>query len=227
MLNPYRVLEISPQATSADIRRAYRTLARRYHPDLGEESGERFVEVRAAYEILSDPMAREAYDRSREGYAQRRHQSQFTSAPPAAARGYASRRHDREFGRPLWMSATEVDELFRGAIDVFDLLERGWVHEGPVHQRDDALHYDLVLSPAEAASGGRFRFDLPVRRPCDACAVVDRLDCSACRGAGFVVDDRAIEIRVPAGVRDGARCALPLDALGVDGRLVDVTVRIG
>ena len=61
----YDVLGVSPQATEADIKRAYRALARRYHPDSnpdGPDAEARFKEVTIAYETLSDPERRRRYD---------------------------------------------------------------------------------------------------------------------------------------------------------------------
>src|SRR5689334_19028122 len=61
----YDVLGTSKTATEDDIRKAYRTLARKYHPDVnpGDKSAEeRFKEINEAYEVLSDPDKRKRYD---------------------------------------------------------------------------------------------------------------------------------------------------------------------
>jgi len=61
----YEVLGVSKEASQEDIKRAYRTLARKYHPDVSSEvdAEERFKEVNSAYEVLSDPEKRAIYDR--------------------------------------------------------------------------------------------------------------------------------------------------------------------
>src|SRR5687768_928352 len=61
----YDVLGVDRKASQEDIRKAYRKLARRYHPDTNKEPGaeERFKEISEAHDVLSDPDKRKAYDR--------------------------------------------------------------------------------------------------------------------------------------------------------------------
>src|ERR1700685_1774454 len=61
----YDVLGVSRSASSEEIQRAYRQLARRYHPDVNKDPGaeERFKEISEAYDVLSDPDTRSRYDR--------------------------------------------------------------------------------------------------------------------------------------------------------------------
>ncbi len=205
--NPYRVLGVEAHAPGGDIRRAYHSLALRYHPDAaGDESGERFVEIHEAYRLLSDPATRADYDRAHEEYSERRHL--------------------REFGLPMTLSPFDMLDWLRGAVDMLELRGRGFVHEGVGHPEHETLHYDLSLTPVEAARGGRFRFAIPVRRHCRRCGVAGHFDCDECGGEGFVLDERDVEVLVPPGVRDGARAELALGRLGVDGGLVDVTVHV-
>ncbi|KAI0367784.1 DnaJ-domain-containing protein [Pilatotrama ljubarskyi] len=61
----YKVLELSKSASEQDIRKAYKKLSRKYHPDKNKDPGaeEKFVEIAHAYEVLSDPNKRQIYDR--------------------------------------------------------------------------------------------------------------------------------------------------------------------
>ena len=62
----YKTLEISRTATPEEIQKAYRTLARKYHPDLNpddKQAKQKFQEVQAAFDVLNDPEKRKLYDR--------------------------------------------------------------------------------------------------------------------------------------------------------------------
>jgi DnaJ-class molecular chaperone len=62
--NPYVVLGVSQTATESEIRKAFRSLAKKYHPDINPQAGEKFREINSAYEILSDETKRRQYDES-------------------------------------------------------------------------------------------------------------------------------------------------------------------
>lgn len=142
--NPYRVLGLAPHASRGDIRRAYHTLALRYHPDTAsDESGDRFVEIHEAYRLLSDPASRADYDRAHEEYADRRHRQEFA---------------------PAMSLSSLFDTLLRDPFELFDFGDLGFVHEGLRRREPQPIHYDLTLTPREAERGGRFRFAVPLRR---------------------------------------------------------------
>lgn len=61
-MNPYRVLEVNVEANAEQIKRAYRRLAQKYHPDKKDGDDVKFKEVQHAYEVLSDPARRKRYD---------------------------------------------------------------------------------------------------------------------------------------------------------------------
>ena len=146
----YEVLGVPRDASSDDIRRAYRKLARQYHPDINHESDaeERFKEVGEAYEVLSDPEKRELYDRL--GDRQR-------------AGGEAPDMADFEdlFGRAGFGPDARVEFGEGGLSDLFGRLfgdGAGVSGGGPLRGRDHEAVLELSLE--EALAGGRRRFSL-------------------------------------------------------------------
>lgn len=88
--NHYTTLDIDSTASQAEIKDAYRRLAKQYHPDSNREvaSHDRIAQVNAAYEVLGDPQQRRAYDRELRGFASgsRRARSPESAKPPTPQR---------------------------------------------------------------------------------------------------------------------------------------------
>jgi curved DNA-binding protein len=146
----YDVLGVSRTASTEEIRRAYRGLARKHHPDVDKSEGaeERFKEISEAYDALRDPESRERYDRRGQGFAQ--------GFSPGGGTG---RRAASGTGRRA-ASGTEGFESFgEGGFD--DILEglfggrmNGFSMRGSDHEAV------LELSLEEAAAGGKRRITL-------------------------------------------------------------------
>lgn len=94
----YEILGVRKAATRAEIRRAFAVEARKHHPDKGGDD-ERFARVRKAYEVLSDPKARETYDALMGGHA-----SRFVQKPPKSNAQRLKRSRASKAGKPTAMS---------------------------------------------------------------------------------------------------------------------------
>lgn len=94
MKNHYKVLGVLNSATLEEIRRAYRILARRYHPDVnpGEGSAERFNEISEAYDILSNPEKRAAYDAEHGGIQRKKFDEKYRAFQEAQTEQFSRRR---------------------------------------------------------------------------------------------------------------------------------------
>lgn len=159
--SPYEVLGVASSASLDEIRKAYRRLARRYHPDVNpgnREAEEKFKEAVAAWEILSDPEKRKLYDQLGAEYFQRAGRPE----PGAAYRQWEQAR--QRAGRPFQSEVFDfdLDDLF-GLGDLF-----GGRRESARAGGNDLLA-EISLGFAEAIRGTEVQLDLPTREACPAC----------------------------------------------------------
>ncbi|HXD65597.1 MAG TPA: DnaJ C-terminal domain-containing protein [Solirubrobacteraceae bacterium] len=150
----YEVLGVSRDADQDAIRRAYRKLARQYHPDVNSDSDaeDRFKEVGEAYEVLSDPDKRERYDRLGANWRRQEQETPETNFEDFFARqGFGADDGGAEFSDDLF------ERLFGGRFGG----GAGWRTGGPLRGLDrEAL---LELSLEDALEGGRRRLTLDGR----------------------------------------------------------------
>jgi DnaJ-class molecular chaperone len=152
---PYEVLGVKPDASTEEIRKVYRQLAKQYHPDLNPgkpEAEERFKAVSAAYDLLSDPEKRARYDRGEidESGAER--------PPRSYYRGYAEGAEGRKYQPEGEVDLGDLEDLFAA----FGSAGRGWRGrggEGFKARGGDRL-FTLTVDFVEVATGGKQRVSL-------------------------------------------------------------------
>lgn len=152
--DPYKILGVAPNASAEDIRKAYRKLAKRYHPDLnpGDASAEeRFKAISAAYELLSDPEKRARYDRGEiDASGQERPERHFYRTYAETGEG-ARYRHPGGFGA----------EGGFGPEDLGDILSRFFGGGEGLRVRGQDQLYRLTISFLEAVNGTTRTVELP------------------------------------------------------------------
>ncbi len=227
----YEVLGVSRSADADELKRAYRRLARKYHPDVNKDPGaeDQFKEINRAYEVLSEPEVRARYDRFGE----------------AGVGGAAGGPGFQDFSADMGGFADIFESFFNGFSGGTAQAKR----RGPT--RGDDLRLDLKLNFTEAVFGGEKEIKIshlescttckgsgakPGTRPrtcatCNGAGQVRRATrtpfgsftqvsaCPTCNGNGEVVEDRCevcggagrkqeskkLKITVPAGVDNGTR----------------------
>jgi molecular chaperone DnaJ/curved DNA-binding protein len=184
----YTLLGIEITADDHELRRAWRQLAARWHPDrAGHAATPTFQQLSAAYSILSNPTTRAAYDRRR----RRITQLKTTTPPPTPS-------------RPA--PATMLKRLTGNLVS---LLARGAAH------LDEPGYITLILRQAEAATGGMAMVALPVEIRCPACATKPHATpCTRCRGTRIVEELFSAWLTIPPGVTAGQTLAPSVELPG-------------
>jgi molecular chaperone DnaJ len=228
----YEVLGVAKTATDDEIKKAFRKLARQYHPDVNKdrpkEAETKFKEANEAYSVLSDPQKRAAYDQ------------------------YGHAANDPNFGAGMGGGFGEAG--FDGFGDIFDMFFGGGrsaqrQRNGP--QRGNDLRYDLEIEFEAAAFGKETVVEIPRTETCPTChgngakpgtpiktcpgcngtgqvqvtqntafgrfvnvrtcerchgeGKTIETPCNECRGSGRVRKNRKIDVKIPAGVESGSR----------------------
>ena len=174
----YEVLGVSRSASADDIKRAYRTLARKHHPDVSENKSEaehRFKEINEAYEVLSDPQKRAQYDRF--------------GTVGAASNGMGGGFGDFGFGTGFGGSGFgDIFDIFFG--DRMGAQQTQGRRSGPARGSD--LRYDLEITLEDAFSGTTREIQFNHLAQCETCrgsgAAPGTLvtSCERCSGTGVM-----------------------------------------
>ncbi len=235
----YEVLDVPKNVSGDELRKAYRRLAMKYHPDRNPdnaESEEKFKEIQAAYSVLSDPQKRAAYDQF--GHA---------GVDPSMGAGASGFSGGFDFGDIF-------ESVFGGA--AAGAGRRG----GSRVYRGSDLRYDLTLSLEEAVAGTEQKLRIPTQltcpmcngsgakpgtspQTCSRCGGVGQVrmtqgffsiqqtcpschgtgkvipePCPNCHGSGRVQDYKTLSVKIPAGVDNGDRIRLSNEGeAGVNG----------
>ncbi|HEX5847979.1 MAG TPA: molecular chaperone DnaJ [Rubrobacter sp.] len=229
-LDLYKILEVSREASQDEIRRSYRRLARKYHPDAnpGDKKAEdRFKEIQHAYEILSKPEKRREYDEGPRTF--------FGS-------GETARPGNANFG--------EFSDLLGGFGNLGDIFGRTTTTQRP-QAKGENITINVRLSFKDALSGVTTRVGVPVEEACGECGgtgaapgtsprtcpecggrgvqsrdqgffalstpcsgcggdgTIIEKPCAGCGGSGRVRRSKQVKVRIPAGARDKMKVRIP------------------
>ncbi len=227
----YKVLGVSSTATDKEITRAYRKLAKQYHPDTNPGSEDRFKEISAAYDVLGDPERRKEYDEVRR------------LGPMAGGFGAPGGGFGGPGGGTFRVEDVgDLGDLFGGLFG-----GRGGRRRARGPQRGADVEAELHLSFDDAVKGVTTSVNVPqdtrchtcngsgaapgtATHPCDQCGGTGTLNdnqglfslstvCPKCHGRGTLVDTpcptcagtgterrvRNVKVRIPPGVEDGQR----------------------
>lgn len=191
----YRILGVERDASDDDIKRAYRKLARKYHPDVSneEDAAEKFREVNEAYEVLKDPEKRAAYDQLGRGGGSRAAGGAGFEAPPGWDRNFEFRG-----GGYTGADAGDFSDFFeslfgRGGFRGAGARGPGASTGGAMRGQDQTARIALDLE--DTFQGGQKMISLRMPEVDEQGRVVNR--------------ERTVRVNIPKGVRAGQQLRLP------------------
>ena len=192
----YEVLGVKRDATADDLKKAFRHLARKYHPDLNKgskDAEEKFKEINEAYQVLGDPQKKNQYDQV--GHVEFKPGDAASYQPPS------------------------YDDLFRdfGLGDIFDAYSTG--SRGSRRRAGADLRYDIDISLTDAFYGTKNTVAVPHQSECSTCHGTGAQpgylkQCPTCHGTG--------EIRTPQKIRNRQVISLSTcPECGGSGRIIE------
>jgi molecular chaperone DnaJ len=230
--NYYLILGVTADASSDEIKAAFRCQALEEHPyELGLESG-RFQELQEAYGVLGDSERRRRYDWQAGSFATGR--PSWVPAPKPPVRKWPKGEPFRPVETSREFQEVSLAESFEAYHPSFDeLFERLWsnfeMFDRPKAERLESLTVEILVSPDEARFGGRVRVGIPARATCSVCGghgMVDSYECWRCEGHGSLTTEYPVEVAYPAGVRDGYAVRIPLTRFGIENFYLTVLLRV-
>jgi molecular chaperone DnaJ len=188
--NYYDILGVPKSATADEVKKAFRRLARKHHPDAGG-SEEKFKELNEAYEVLSDPEKREQYDQ---------YGAYFGGNVPPGAGGAGPAGWPGAGPGPGGAAYTNVDLGDLG--DLFGSMFGGGAgggrSAGPAAQRGRDLTYEVQLSFDEAMKGVSTKIEVQRTESCPTChgsgaaPGTSPVTCPVCKGSGHVAQGQGL-----------------------------------
>jgi len=198
----YKILGVNKGAGEKEIKQAYRRLARQFHPDVNPgntEAEKKFKDLSEAYEVLSDKEKRQKYDRYGERWQQAEQFEQARRGSPFGGFGG----FEQFGGQSSNFRTSDMGDLG----DIFGNIFGGFRRQ-PRSRRGQDIESPISVSLEEAFRGGARTITLSSEEPCASCGGTGRIAdqvCAICRGAGRAPATRQLEVKIPAGVRNGSR----------------------
>ncbi len=178
-------------ATEKEIKQAYRRLARQHHPDVNpgnKGAEEKFKEINAAYEVLSDKTKRQKYDKygDKWQYADQIEQAEREQAQHQGFRGFQGFQGFNPGGGGSYQYTGNIDDMDSILEGLFGGRGGGFSRRAQPRRGQD-METTVEVTLEEAYHGTQRTISLQVEEPCAACKGTGRiqnLPCSVCRGAG-------------------------------------------
>lgn len=201
-MNYYEILGVTPESDIAEIKSAYRKLARKFHPDVNPQGARKFKEISKAYDTLSDETKRKQYDTLNGIFKAEAPQEE---PEPKKSQNKAPRKN--------------TEKNYKNFSKMFESLFQTPKQEPPKPINGEDINTDVTISLADAVHGAERTINVVHTVLCPRCKgrkFVNGAKCTVCSGSGEYSQHKRISVKIPPNVKNGAK--LRLKGEGGDGK---------
>jgi molecular chaperone DnaJ len=222
----FAILEVASSASPAEVRSAYRRLAKEYHPDYHGGDSKPFQQIQEAYAVLGDPDKRKAYENNLSSIRIQRtaRQSPYPEPEPLVPRKGPAGLGEISPIRSFESFSPSFDEIFDWLWHNFSNASRN--KSGRVQN----LTMEVPLTLEQALRGGNATIMVPAQSVCPACrgfGSVGYYQCQRCAGKGAFSGEVPVSISFPPGITRNHSVLIPLDRFGIRNLYLTVLFRPG
>jgi curved DNA-binding protein len=211
----YDALGVSRTASDAEIKRAFRKLAREYHPDVAKnkkQAEEKFKEINEAYEVLGDPAKRKKYDQLGPNWHEGADFGPGRGPSPFGGPGFGRNQQGESF--EFHFGGTGFSDFFEQLFGSRTGRGGGFATEEDFagtefsRPRGRDIQGDIMVTLNEVVTGSVRAVSIRHAAPCTVCGGSGRqgrVPCPTCGGAGQLSRTDTHQVKIPAGVSEGQR----------------------
>lgn len=210
--NYYEVLGVKTNATNAEIKSAYRKLARKYHPDINKESDaiKTFKKISSAYETLSNKQKREQYN-ILNGIFEQKEQDNKTSFSqnPKEENKQQNSTTQKSAKKDIKKNTTSFLKICKYWFAKFKRNRKRQETFKP--QKGENITTEIKITPEEVITGSKRIVNILTTQTCPKCYGRKFLNggkCSTCNGDGEISKRKKITVTIPKGIKDGTKLRL-------------------
>lgn len=226
--NYYEILGVNVEASTPEIKSAYRKLARKYHPDINKDSDaiDKFKDITEAYETLSNPKERERYNMVKGFFASAPEKKPENTDYKSETKAYSSTGTKSSKAENVKAANFKTSETTKKAVNKtkkdsslikafklfcakFKRTQRAKENYKP--KKGDNITTEIAITPEEVITGSKRIINIRTTRTCPKCSgrkFVNGGKCLECGGKGEVIRTKKITVTIPKGIKDGAKLRL-------------------
>ena len=203
MKNYYSILGVTPDSTEVEIKSAYRSLARKYHPDINPSGTTKFKDITEAYETLSDQKKKLQYDTINGFFktSKKEDEKQYTSSDKAKEEYTKTKTEEepKKKGKKSKISQN-INEIFK------DFGRSKDKKESSINGKD--ITEEITITIQEAIEGTNKIINILHSSTCPHCKgrkFINGAECNTCNGTGEKNELKKINVKIPSGIKSGTK----------------------